>query len=111
MVIEATNAPTGFEHAVESIRIGGEIVLVGIPEGNEYGLTAAPARRKGITIKFCRRMGAVYDRAIQLVASGRVDLEPIVTHRVSMEEAPEALALQSRYDDGIIKAAVYQDAA
>ena len=111
VVIEATNAPTGFEHAVESIRIGGEIVLVGIPEGNKYGLTAAPARRKGITVKFCRRMGEVYDRAIQLVASGRVDLEPIVTHRVSLEKTPEALALQSRYDDGIIKAAVYQDAA
>jgi threonine dehydrogenase-like Zn-dependent dehydrogenase len=45
------------------------------------------------------------------VTSERIDLEPIVTHRVSLEEAPEALALQSRYDDGIIKAAVYQDAA
>jgi threonine dehydrogenase-like Zn-dependent dehydrogenase len=45
------------------------------------------------------------------VTSERVDLEPIVTHRVSLEEAPEALALQSRYDDGIIKATVYQDTA
>ena len=107
VVIEATNAPEGFEHAVESVRIGGCIVLVGIPEGNEYGLTAAPARRKGITVKFCRRMGEVYDRAIQLVTSGRVDLEPIVTHRVPLEEAPEALALQSRYEDNVIKAVVY----
>ena len=66
VVIEATNAPEGFEHAVESVRIGGDIVLVGIPEGDAYTLTAAPARRKGATIKFCRRMGEVYARAIQL---------------------------------------------
>lgn len=111
VVIEATNAPASFEHAVESARIGGDIVLVGIPEGNEYGLTAAPARRKGVTVKFCRRMGEVYDRAIRLVTAGRVDLGPIVTHRVPLESAPEALALQSRYDDDVIKVMVTQTPA
>lgn len=107
VVIEATNAPIGFEHAVDSVRIGGGVVLVGIPEGNEYQLTASTARRKGVTVKFCRRMGDVYSRATQLVASERVDPDPIMTHRFSLAEAPAALALQSRYDDGIIKAMVH----
>lgn len=111
VVIEATNAPEGFEHAVESVRIGGDIVLVGIPEGNKYGLAAAPARRKGVTVRFCRRMGDVYDRAIRLVMTGRVDLEPIITHRVSLVETPEALGMQSRYDDEVIKVVVRQGAA
>lgn len=111
VVIEATNNPNGFEHAVESARIGGRVVLVGIPEGNEYGLTASGARRKGLTVKFSRRMGEVYDRAIQLVASDRVELGPLVTHRFPLEKAPEALALQSRYDDEVIKAVVYQEPA
>lgn len=110
VVIEATNAPVGFEHAVESVAIGGTVVLVGIPEGNEYTLTASSARRKGVTIKFCRRMGDVYSRAIQLVASNEIDLGPLVTHRFSLEETPEAFALQSRYDDGVIKAIVSQPA-
>ena len=111
VVIEATNAPEGFEHAVESVRIGGDIVLVGIPEGDAYTLTAAPARRKGATIKFCRRMGEVYARAIQLATAGRVDLAPIATHRVSLEDTPAALALQSRYDDDVIKVVVTQGPA
>lgn len=111
VVIEATNAPAAFEHAVESVRIGGEIVMVGIPEGNGYSLPAAPARRKGVTVKMCRRMGEVYDRAIQLVATGRVDLAPLVTHLVPLEAAPEALALQSRYDDDVIKVMVTQESA
>lgn len=111
VVIEATNAPAGFEHAVESVRIGGTVVLVGIPKGNEYALTASMARRKGVTIKFCRRMGDVYPRAIELVASNQVDLESLVTHRCSLEETPKALALQARYGDGSIKTMVSQPSA
>lgn len=65
------------------------------------------ARRKGLTVKFCRRMGEVYARPIQLVAEDCVALAPLVTHRFSLEETPEALALQSRYDDGVIKAVVH----
>lgn len=107
VVIEATNAPDGFEHAVDSVRIGGTIILVGIPEGNEYELTASTARRKGVTVKWCRRMGDVYERAIRLVVSNRVELDPLVTHRFSLEETPEALALQARYDDEVIKAMVH----
>ncbi len=109
VVLEATNAPEGFQHAVESARIGGRVVLVGIPEDNEYSLTAAKARRRGLTVKFSRRMGDVYPRAIQMVASGHVALDPLVTHRFPLAKAPEAIALQSRYADGVIKAVVYQE--
>ena len=110
VVIEATNAPEGFEHAVESVRIGGKVVLVGIPEGNEHTLTASTARRKGVTVQWSRRMGSVYLRALRMVQDGRVAVDPLVTHRFPLKEGPEALALQSRYDDGIIKAVVYQEA-
>ena len=41
------------------------------------------------------------------VESERVDPDPIMTHRFSLDEAPEALAMQSRYDDGVIKAMVH----
>lgn len=110
VVIEATNAPEGFDHAVESVRIGGTVVLVGIPEGNRYELTASTARRKGLTIKFCRRMGEVYARAIELVTTNRVELDPIVTHRFSLDETPKALELQSNYEDGVIKSIIHQEA-
>lgn len=111
VVIEATNDPAGFEDALNGVRIGGEIVLVGIPEGNKHALTASTARRKEVTVKWSRRMSHVYPRAIRMIQSGRVSVEPLVTHRFPLEKGPEALALQSRYDDGVIKAVVYQEAA
>ena len=70
LVIEATNSPHGMVHAVECARIGGRVVLVGIPDGNVYApLDASLVRRKGLKIKTSRRMGDVYDRAIELAAA------------------------------------------
>jgi L-iditol 2-dehydrogenase len=64
LVIEATNSPLGFQDAVRASRIGGRVVLAGIPDGDAYTLSASDARRRGLTIKFVRPMGDDYPRAI-----------------------------------------------
>jgi len=92
LVLEATDSPFGFRDAVRATRIGGRIVLVGIPDGDTYTLPAADARRRGLKIKFARRMGDVYPLAIQFLAAGKVDVRSIVTHRVGLEEAPGVFA-------------------
>jgi L-iditol 2-dehydrogenase len=92
LVLEATNSPNGFRDAVAATRVGGRVVLVGIPDGDVYTPPAADARRRGLKIKFARRMKEVYPRAIALVAAGKVDVRSIVTHRLGLEEAPDAFA-------------------
>lgn len=106
LVLEATNAPAGLQYACETARIGGRIVMAGIPDGNEYTLDASLARRKGLNIKFSRRMGHVYPRAIRLVAEGRVDVDSIVTHRFTLEDSGQAFALQSGCRDGALKSII-----
>lgn len=106
LVLEATNSPDAFQHAVESARIGGRIVLAGIPDGDRYSFGAALARRKGLTVQFSRRMGHVYPRAIKLVAQGRVDVGSIVTHRFAIDESRRAFELQSDCRDGAIKSVI-----
>ena len=69
LVIEATNSPFGFRDAVRASRIGGRVVLAGIPDGDAYTLSASDARRRGLKIKFVRRMGDDYPRAIDCSAS------------------------------------------
>jgi L-iditol 2-dehydrogenase len=92
LVLEATNSPYGVRDAVTATRIGGRIVLVGIPDGDVYTLPAADARRRGLKIKFARRMKHAYPRAIALVAAKKVEVRSIVTHRLGLEEAPDAFA-------------------
>ncbi|UFN47367.1 alcohol dehydrogenase catalytic domain-containing protein [Roseomonas sp. OT10] len=107
LVIEATNNPLGFRDAVLSARIGGRVVLVGIPDGDTYTLPAADARRRGLKIKFSRRMGEVYPRAIALVAAGKVDVAALVTHHVALEEGPEAFRRHAADAPGVIKTLIY----
>jgi L-iditol 2-dehydrogenase len=109
LVLEATNSPDGFQHAVDAARIGGRILLVGIPDGDSYNLAAATARRKGLEIKFARRMGHVYPRAIQLVAENRVDVTRMVTHEVGLADTADAFRLMADYADGAIKTVVSPD--
>lgn len=111
VAIEATDAPIGPQHAAEVVRIGGKLVLVGIPEGDRFGFEASLVRRKGLTIKMSRRMGLVYPRAIHMVATGRVDVRRLVTHRFTLEEAEEAFDLQANRRDGVIKAVVLPNGA
>jgi L-iditol 2-dehydrogenase len=107
LVIEATDSSDGFEHAARCTRIGGRAVIVGIPENNQYILSGAESRRKGLSIKFSRRMPEVYPRAIALTQSGRVKLSPLASHRFSLDQAPMAFEQQVARRDGIIKGIIY----
>ena len=107
LVIEATNSPLGFRDAVLSARIGGRIVLVGIPDRDTYTLPAAEARRRALKIKFARRMGEVYPRAIDLVAAGRVDVTTLVTHRVGLAATPGAFQALADNAPGYVKVLIY----
>jgi L-iditol 2-dehydrogenase len=107
VVLEATDTPEGPEAACTVARIGGKVVLVGIPDGNGFSLTASQVRRKGLTIKLSRRMGHVYPRAIQLVNDRRVSIKAIATHHFTLERAPEAFKLQAERSDGVIKSVIH----
>src|SRR5262249_45092979 len=107
LVVEATNSPAGFRDAVLSARIGGRLVLVGIPDGDQYVLPAAEARRRGLSIKFSRRMGAVYPRAIELVATGTIDVTSLISERIGLAEAPDAFRRLAAGAPNAIKTLIY----
>jgi L-iditol 2-dehydrogenase len=107
LVIEATNSPAGFRDAVLAARIGGRVVLVGIPDGDSYSLPASEARRRALKIKFARRMGEVYPRAIALVASGAVDVATMVTHRFDLGDAADAFRLHADNTPGMVKSLIF----
>jgi L-iditol 2-dehydrogenase len=106
-VLEGTNSPFGFRDAVRASRIGGRVVLAGIPDGDAYTLSTSDARRRGLKIKFVRWMGDDYPRAIELVTSGRVNMRAIVTHRESLDAAPELSMTLARNQPSYPRALLY----
>jgi L-iditol 2-dehydrogenase len=111
LVIEATNSALGFQDAVRASRIGGRVALAGIPDGDGYTLSASEARRRGLKIKFVRRMGDDYPRAIELVTSVRVNVRAIVTHREGLTAAPEVFEALAQGRSGYVKALLYPNGA
>lgn len=108
LVIEATNSPDGFAHAVKAAAIGGRIILVGIPDGDVYSdIAASEARRRGLDIRFSRRMGNVYPRAIELVKQQHVDVDAIVSHHLPLETTDKAYEWQANNAGGLIKSMIY----
>jgi L-iditol 2-dehydrogenase len=73
-----------------AVRPGGRVVLAGIPSDDRIAFSASTARRKGVTIALVRRMNRVYERAIDLVARGRVDLSGLVTEAYPLGRVAEA---------------------
>ena len=82
--------------AFSAVRIGGTVVLVGIPPDDQTGFKASVARRKGLTIKMVRRMKHTYPRAIDLVEAGLIDVRSLVTHRFPLSNAAQAFEVARR---------------
>ncbi|RPI25438.1 MAG: alcohol dehydrogenase [Acidobacteria bacterium] len=106
VVFEAAWGGLAAEQAIEIACLGGRIIMVGIPSESKLTLPAAPARRKGLTVRFSRRMKHTYDRAIPMVMARRVKLTELITHRFPLAQADKAFALNAGYQDQVVKVVV-----
>ncbi|MDE2777002.1 MAG: alcohol dehydrogenase catalytic domain-containing protein [Chloroflexota bacterium] len=103
VAIEAAWSDHSVQQAAEMARYGGRLVIVGIAPDDRLQLQHSVARRKGLTIIMSRRMKHTYPRAIQLAASGRVQLEELVSHRFDLAQTAEAYASNAAYERGVNK--------
>jgi len=106
VTIEAAGAVEAVEQAMAVTKPGGTVVLVGIPPEDRITFKASIPRRKGLTVKFDRRMKHTYPRCMALWATGRVDLKALATHHFPLERLPEAFDLVIRRADGVLKAMI-----
>jgi L-iditol 2-dehydrogenase len=103
VVFEAAWADDSVQLAAEMVRVGGRVVLVGIPGDDRLLMQHSTARRKGLTIMMARRMKHTYPRAIRLAESGMVRLDDLISHHFTLEETPAAFAINARYESGVQK--------
>jgi L-iditol 2-dehydrogenase len=106
VAIEAAWGDESINQAAEMTRLGGRVVLVGIPSHDRFALKHSVARRKGLTIVLSRRMKHCYPRAIRLAETGRVDLHGLVSHRFPLKRAADAFQLNAAYRDKVVKVMV-----
>jgi len=90
VAFEAAGSDEAVALSITAARPGGRVVLAGIPAEDRTTFPASIARRKGLTLKLCRRMNEMYPRTTRLAADGLVDVSSIVTHTFPLARVNEA---------------------
>lgn len=94
------------DQGLEIIKPGGKAVIVGIPRSDRVSFSIDKLRRKEITVVNIRRQNKCVQPALDLVASKKVNIDFMITHRFRPEKAKDAFDLVAEYRDGVIKALI-----
>jgi L-iditol 2-dehydrogenase len=106
MAFEASGEQDAVGNALKILKPGGKLVLVGIPPSAQYTFNMDLMRRKELTVINVRRQNNCVDEAIDLVVSGKADVEKMVTHHFPLDETPTAFDVVEGYKDGVVKAMI-----
>ena len=81
-------------------------MLVGIPEVERITFLIDRMRRKELTLINIRRQNQCVEAALDMVASGKVNVDFMITHRFSLDQTQRAFDLVDTYRDGVVKAMI-----
>jgi threonine dehydrogenase-like Zn-dependent dehydrogenase len=107
--IEALGTQATFEAALRVLRPGGTLSSLGVYSGDlkiPLGAFAAGLGDHTIVTTLCPGGKERMRRLMNLVASRRVDLSPLVTHRFVLEDIKRAYEIFSQQRDGVLKIAI-----
>ncbi|MCF6357030.1 MAG: alcohol dehydrogenase catalytic domain-containing protein [Draconibacterium sp.] len=106
VVFEASGEQDAVTNALKILKPGGKLVLIGIPPSAQYTFNMDLMRRKELSVVNIRRQNHCVQEAIDLVVSGKIDVEKMVTHNFTLEETADAFDIVEGYKDGAIKAMI-----
>jgi threonine dehydrogenase-like Zn-dependent dehydrogenase len=98
VVIEAVGAVPAFETAVEVVRSGGTVCVIGmyVSETTELQLGVTWTRMLRFVFGGITPIHAYWEDAMRAVAGGEIDPLPIISHTLPLEEAPIGYELFER---------------
>ncbi len=106
IVYECAGQQETIDQAIDLLKPGGRLMLIGIPRSEKVSICLDKARRKEITMVNVRRQNKCTQAAIDLVASGRVNPDFMVTHRFKLDRVKDAFDMVAGYANGVVKAMI-----
>lgn len=78
------------QSALQAVRRGGRVVLVGLPQENETPLSIPYIVDNEIDIRGVFRYHNTYPTGVAIMSGDHIDLEPVITDYMSLEETSRA---------------------
>jgi len=102
VVFEASGAPKAYDGIQTLLRPGGCLVLIGMPVA-PISLDVSSIASKEIRIETVFRYANVFDRALAMIGSGKVDLKPLISATFPFEDSIAAFERAAEGRPGDVK--------
>ena len=102
ILFEASGAARAISTAPDYVAPGGKIVFIGMPQG-AVPINIVAVQVKEIVMYSIFRYANDYQRAINFIASGQIDVNPLIHKHYSFEQSVEAFEFAASAPPGVIK--------
>jgi 2-desacetyl-2-hydroxyethyl bacteriochlorophyllide A dehydrogenase len=108
IVIDATGAIPIMNLSIDYVRMGGTVLLFGVPpSGRNLEMEGFKIFRKGLTVLSSFTSVRNSFQAVDLLQSGQIRVEPLISHHLPLQEMPRALELIESLDPAVKKVIVH----
>src|SRR5450759_4555145 len=106
LAFECCGKQEALDQAIELIKPGGKLIVVGIPEFERWSMNVETTRRREISIQFIRRQVDCVEETLEMMKNRSITIDNMVTHSFPFEKTKEAFDLVADYRDGVMKAMI-----
>jgi threonine dehydrogenase-like Zn-dependent dehydrogenase len=105
LVVEAVGEPETLIQGIDLLRRGGTLLAFGVPHKERYDLPFSKLFLKEgqIVTSVGPNVAVDFPIAVDMIAQGRLDVTPLVTHRFPFRKAQEAFDTFAERREGAIK--------
>ncbi len=106
VVFECCGQQEAIDQAIQLLKPGGKLMIIGIPSFSRWSFDVDDLRRKEISVQNVRRQNESLHETLDMISSKKINPNPMQTHTFSFDQVEKAFELVAGYKDGVIKAMV-----
>jgi len=106
VVFECCGQQDALDQAFDILRPGGQLVIIGTARQERISFDVDKFKRKELFIRYIRRQNHCVQTALDLIETGEVNVDFMITHHFPLEQTKKAFDLVAGYRDGVIKAMI-----
>jgi L-iditol 2-dehydrogenase len=106
VVFDCCGDQAALDQALEILKPGGKLMLIGIPTDNRISFNINHLRHKEICIQNVRRQVDCVRPALDMIDDRSIDVDFMATHNFTFAQTKEAFDLVAGYKNGVLKAMI-----